>query len=143
MSLDNSFFQILLVVLDSTHFKAPDGSEDWKWIKMNLHILPWTLPILNENMYIYFIDSQQHLLNSPLNFAHKTYSWNSENNVLPNCIMKMTDFFEKSPCNLVELYRRFRRAHCLHHHGTAPMKDAFRMSETSVYFNETTRRYMP
>jgi hypothetical protein len=34
---------------------------------------------------------------------------------------------------LVEADRRFRGAYCLHHQG----------DETSVYFNETTRRYIP
>jgi hypothetical protein len=32
----NSFFQILLVMLESTHFKAPDGSGNGKWITMDL-----------------------------------------------------------------------------------------------------------
>jgi hypothetical protein len=32
----NSFFQILFVPLESTHFKAPNGSENGKWIKMDL-----------------------------------------------------------------------------------------------------------
>jgi hypothetical protein len=32
------------VLLESTHFKAPDGSEDRKWIKNGLNtFLPWAL----------------------------------------------------------------------------------------------------
>jgi hypothetical protein len=32
----NSFFQILFVLLESTHFKAPEGSVHGKWMKMDL-----------------------------------------------------------------------------------------------------------
>jgi hypothetical protein len=31
------FLQIIFVLLESTHFKAPDGSEDRKWIKNGLN----------------------------------------------------------------------------------------------------------
>jgi hypothetical protein len=31
-----SFFKILFVLLEITHFKAPDGSENGKWIKIDL-----------------------------------------------------------------------------------------------------------
>jgi hypothetical protein len=31
--------------------------------------------------------------------------------------MKMTVFWDVSPCSLVEVYRRFRGAYCLHHQG--------------------------
>jgi hypothetical protein len=31
--------------------------------------------------------------------------------------MKITDFWDVAPCSLVEVYRRFRGACCLHHQG--------------------------
>jgi hypothetical protein len=73
-------------------------------------------------------------------------------------------FLGKTPYSLVEVYRRFRGAYCLHHQGKilagptdsdisswvsahglfiALMMEAVHTSETSVYFNETTRRYIP
>jgi hypothetical protein len=50
-----------------------------------------------------------------------------------------------APCNLVEADRRFRVAYCLHHQVDefALVKEAVCYSETSVYFNDTTRRYIP
>jgi DNA-directed RNA polymerase subunit E'/Rpb7 len=50
--------------------------------------------------------------------------------------MNMTAFCHISPCSLVEVARH---VYCLHHQGV----EAVRTSETSVYFNETTRRYIP
>jgi hypothetical protein len=37
--------------------------------------------------------------------------------VLTAASMKMTIFWDAAPCSLVETDRRFRGAHCLHHHG--------------------------
>jgi hypothetical protein len=43
----NSRFRILFVLLESTHFKAPDGIENGKWIKNGLNtFFPWTLHIV-------------------------------------------------------------------------------------------------
>jgi hypothetical protein len=53
----------------------------------------------------------------------------------------MTAFWEIALCNHVEVDRPFRDAYCLHHHGTLIM-EAVNTSETSVYFNETTRCYI-
>jgi hypothetical protein len=36
LSGPHSCFQILFVLLKSTHFKAPDGGENENWIKMDL-----------------------------------------------------------------------------------------------------------
>jgi hypothetical protein len=47
--------------------------------------------------------------------------------------VKMTAFWDIEPRSLVEVDRRFRGAYCLHHQG----------DETSIYFNETTWRYIP
>jgi hypothetical protein len=47
--------------------------------------------------------------------------------------MKMKTFWDFAPCSLVEVYRRFRGACCLHSQG----------DETSVNFYETTRRNIP
>jgi hypothetical protein len=46
--------------------------------------------------------------------------------------LKMTAFSDIVPCSL-EADRRFRGVYRLHHQG----------DEMSVYFNETTQRYMP
>jgi len=46
----------------------------------------------------------------------------------------MTAVWDTAPYSLVEVDRRFRGAYCLHYQVT---------SETSVYFNETTQRYIP
>jgi hypothetical protein len=55
--------------------------------------------------------------------------------------MKMTAFWDIAPCSLAEVYRCFRDAYCLHHQGYRPHNGGLRISETSVYCNETTRRY--
>jgi hypothetical protein len=49
------------------------------------------------------------------------------------CYKKLTAFWDIVPYGLVEFSGRF----------IALMMDAVRTSETSVYFNETTRRYIP
>jgi hypothetical protein len=51
--------------------------------------------------------------------------------------MKMVAFWDIASCSLVKADRRLRDAYYLHHHSPASN------SETSVYFNETTRRYIP
>jgi hypothetical protein len=50
--------------------------------------------------------------------------------------MKITDI---SPYSLVEVDRRFRDAYCLRR----LLVEAVLTSETLVFFNETTRRYIP
>jgi hypothetical protein len=53
--------------------------------------------------------------------------------------MKMDAFWNVAPCNFEETARRFRGTYCL----TALVMEAVRTSETSIYFNETTLRYIP
>jgi hypothetical protein len=52
--------------------------------------------------------------------------------------MKMTDFWDVASCSLVEVDRSYRGELFI-----ALMMEALRASETSVYFNGTTRRYIP
>jgi hypothetical protein len=60
---------------------------------------------------------------------------------------KLRAFWDIAPCSLVGVDRLFRGAYCLHRQGDygfiTMMMEAVRTSETSVYFNETTRRYIP
>jgi hypothetical protein len=60
--------------------------------------------------------------------------------VLTAVSMKMTALWDKSPCSLVEVNRRFRGVFCLNRQ--AQVMETVRTSETSVYFNETTRCYI-
>jgi hypothetical protein len=48
-------------------------------------------------------------------------------------------FWDIASCFVFEVDRRFRGVYCPHHH---PMVEAVRISETSVYFNQTTWRYI-
>jgi hypothetical protein len=61
--------------------------------------------------------------------------------------MKMAVFWDIAPCSLVEVYRRFRGAFCLHHQGDESlitlMMEAASTCETSVNFYQTTRRINP
>jgi hypothetical protein len=50
----------------------------------------------------------------------------------------MTVFWDIAPSSLVEVYRYFRGACCLHYQGD--MVEAVSTSETSVNFHKTTRR---
>jgi hypothetical protein len=52
--------------------------------------------------------------------------------VLTVASVKMTALWDIASCSLVEVYRRFRGAYCLHYHG----------DESSVYLDETTRCYI-
>jgi hypothetical protein len=58
----------------------------------------------------------------------------------------MTAFWDTTPYSVVDVDRRFRGAYCLHHQGdvsiTALMMETVRISETSVYFQESTRHYI-
>jgi hypothetical protein len=65
--------------------------------------------------------------------------------VLTAASMKMAVSWDVAPCSLVEVYRRFRDAGCLHHQGPiiALMMNAVSTSETSVKFYQTTRRNIP
>jgi hypothetical protein len=59
-------------------------------------------------------------------------------------ILKMAVVSVVAPCNLIEVYRRFRGACCLHHQGDDHLKlEGATISETSVNFYETTQRYNP
>jgi hypothetical protein len=62
--------------------------------------------------------------------------------VLTAALVKMAVFWVVAPCSLVEVYRRFRGACCLHHQAALMMKTAI-TSETSVNFHPTTRRNNP
>jgi glycyl-tRNA synthetase alpha subunit len=53
----------------------------------------------------------------------------------------MTTFWDVTPCSLVEVYRSFIGACCLHHQ--ALMMEAVSTSETSVNFYQTTRGNIP
>jgi hypothetical protein len=50
--------------------------------------------------------------------------------------MKMAVFWNFAPCRLLEVYRRFRSACCLHYHSDVV---AASTSETSVKVYQTTR----
>jgi hypothetical protein len=58
--------------------------------------------------------------------------------------MNMAVFWVVAPCSLVELYRRFRGAYCLHHQGDSddgtPMTEAASTSEKPINFYKTARR---
>jgi hypothetical protein len=54
--------------------------------------------------------------------------------------MKMTVFWDVAPCIVVEVYRRFSGAYCLHHLSDERSSET---SETSVDFCRTTRRSIP
>jgi hypothetical protein len=60
--------------------------------------------------------------------------------VLTAASMTMIAFWDIAPCSTVEVDRRFRGVSCRHQKVTM---EAVRTSETSVYFNGTTRRYIP
>jgi hypothetical protein len=55
--------------------------------------------------------------------------------------LKMTVFWDISPCSLVEVHQHFRGAYCLHHDNTVLldtlMMETVCLSETSVSFYET------
>jgi hypothetical protein len=56
----------------------------------------------------------------------------------------MAVFWVLAPCNLEDVYQRFRGACCLHHQGDdALMLEAARTSETLANFYQTTWRYNP
>jgi hypothetical protein len=48
--------------------------------------------------------------------------------------MNVAVFWDLAPCSPVEIDRRFRGVYYIHHHPKSPKQ---------VYFNETTRRYIP
>jgi hypothetical protein len=60
--------------------------------------------------------------------------------------MNVTPFWDIAPCSLVESDPRFRGTYCLRHQGDiliiALKIEAVYTSEKSVYFNETTRRFI-
>jgi hypothetical protein len=53
------FFQSLSVLLQSTHFNAPDGSKNGKCIKNGLNTLfPWTLQLRVEKQQMIMTEIQ-------------------------------------------------------------------------------------
>jgi hypothetical protein len=56
--------------------------------------------------------------------------------------MNVTVFWNVASSSLVGVDRHFRGAYCLHH-VVSLMMETIRTCETSVYSNETTRRYIP
>jgi hypothetical protein len=52
----------------------------------------------------------------------------------------MTAFCDRASCSLVEADRRFRSEYCFRHQGL--MTEEVRISETLVYVNENTLRYI-
>jgi hypothetical protein len=65
--------------------------------------------------------------------------------VLTAASMKMAVFWVVAQCSLVEVYRLFTGACCLHHQYSfiALMMEAANTSETSANFYQTTRRNNP
>jgi hypothetical protein len=63
--------------------------------------------------------------------------------VLTAAIMKFRLFWDVAHCKLVLIDRRFRGACSLHHHFIAVMMKSVLVSETSVFSNENSRRYIP
>jgi hypothetical protein len=58
--------------------------------------------------------------------------------------MKTTAFWDIELHSLIEVDRRFRGAYCSHFEGgESLMMEAVSTSETSVFFYETLRRYIP
>jgi hypothetical protein len=56
----------------------------------------------------------------------------------------MAVLWDVALCSVVEVYGRFRGTCCLHHQGDeCLMTEAASISETSVNFYQTTRRYNP
>jgi glycerol-3-phosphate O-acyltransferase len=55
-------------------------------------------------------------------------------------VLEITAFWDIALCSLVEVARRLSGAYSFHHRS---MMDAVRISETSVYFNETTPEHIP
>jgi hypothetical protein len=59
--------------------------------------------------------------------------------------MKIVSFWDIAPFSL-GVDRRFRGAYCFHRQGfkfITPTMERVRTSKKSVYFNKTTRRYIP
>jgi hypothetical protein len=81
------------------------------------------------------------------NFYQTTRRYNPEDShlctsvfcVQPELFLKMAVFWVVGLCNLVEVYRRFRGACCLHHQGD----EAASTSATSVDLYQTTWRNNP
>jgi hypothetical protein len=65
--------------------------------------------------------------------------------VLTAASMKIPAVWNTALCSLVEVDRRFRGAYCRPSSliKAVALMDAVRMSEMSVYFNETTRALYP
>jgi hypothetical protein len=59
--------------------------------------------------------------------------WAVRVNVLMAASMKITAFWNVTPCSLVEVGRRFRRTYCLYHQGL--IMKVVHTSETSVYYS--------
>jgi hypothetical protein len=57
--------------------------------------------------------------------------------------LKMAGSLVAAPCSLVEVYRRFQGACCLHHQGDEMVMEAARAYEMSINFYQTTRSNNP
>jgi hypothetical protein len=57
-------------------------------------------------------------------------------------IVKMREFWDTALCSIVGVDRRFQGAYYLHNQVITLMVEEVRTSETSVYPNETTQRYI-
>jgi hypothetical protein len=81
-----------------------------------------------------------HFRNSPLfewNIQRDQYQdWDFGLFTAASTKLTTTSFWDSAQCSLVEVGRRFRGAHWIHHHPD----DTGSTSETSVNFYETTRR---
>jgi hypothetical protein len=55
----------------------------------------------------------------------------------------MAVFWGVASCSLAGNYRRFRSSYCLHHQNRHHRDDTISTSETSINFQQITRRNMP
>jgi hypothetical protein len=78
-----------------------------------------------------------HEVKNRLNFGN--FCCNSVKNLLKTAV-----FWIVVQCSLLEVYRRFRGASCLHHHGhESLMMKPISTSETSIHYYQITRHCRP
>jgi hypothetical protein len=81
--------------------------------------------------------------NSPLDhFLGFNYKVGPRSTGLIVKLNEMTTSWDTAPCDLFEVERRFRVLYCVHHQSDELITEIVRTSETSVYFKDTTRRYI-
>jgi hypothetical protein len=86
---------------------------------------------------------QRPLQNSTLRRPRR---WQRQRSRKANRAPKIRAFWDIAPCSLVVVDRRFRGSYCLHHQGDefiVLIMEAVHISETSISYNETTRRNIP